>query len=40
MKDLEERVITRHDFQGSWNYTFAPVPRPAAPRARPGPARP
>ena len=31
MKDLEERVITRHDFQGSWNYTFAPVPRPAAP---------
>ena len=38
MKDLEERVITRHDFQGSWNYTFAPVPRPAAPAPAPAPA--
>ncbi len=32
------RVITRHDFQGSWNYTFAPVPRPAAPAPAPAPA--
>ncbi len=38
MKDLEEQVITRHDFQGSWNYTFAPVPRPAAPAPAPAPA--
>ena len=38
MKDLEDRVITRHAFHGGWNYTLLPVPRPAAP-APPGPAR-
>jgi hypothetical protein len=40
MKDLEDRVITRHDFHGGWNYTLLPVPRPAAPApepAQPGP---
>ena len=31
MKDLEDRVITRHAFHGGWNYTLLPVPRPAAP---------
>jgi hypothetical protein len=39
MKDLEDRVITRHDFHGGWNYAFAPVPRPPAP-APPAPAGP
>jgi hypothetical protein len=31
MKNLEDRVITRHAFHGGWNYTLLPVPRPAAP---------
>ena len=39
MKDLEQRVITRHGFHGGWNYTLLPVPRPAAPApGRPRPA--
>ncbi len=29
MRDLEQRVMTRHDFHGAWNYTLAPIPRPA-----------
>ena len=29
IKDLEDRVITRHAFHGGWNYTLLPVPRPA-----------
>jgi len=43
MKDLEDRVITRHAFHGGWNYTLLPAPRPApapedpAPTAPPGP---
>ncbi len=42
MKDLEDRVITRHAFHGDWNYTLLPVPGPApepdpAPAPRPGP---
>ena len=37
MKDLENRVITRHGFHGDWNYTLAPVPRPAGPAATPAP---
>jgi Rhodopirellula transposase DDE domain len=40
MKDLEERVITRHDFHGGWNYTLLPVPRPAAPAPEPAPPGP
>jgi hypothetical protein len=39
MKDLEDRVITRHDFHGGWNYAFAPAPRPPAP-VPPAPAGP
>ena len=38
INDLEDRVITRHAFHGDWNYTLAPVPRPASPA--PGPAPP
>jgi hypothetical protein len=39
MKDLHERVLARHGFHGSWNYTIRPAaalqdPPPAAP---PGP---
>ena len=37
MKDLEDRVITRHGFHGDWNYTLAPVPRPAGPAPAPAP---
>jgi hypothetical protein len=40
MKDLEKRVITRHDFHGDWNYTLLPVPRPAAPAPAPAPPGP
>ena len=45
MKDLEDRVITRHGFHGDWNYTLLAVPRPApdpgpAPAAAPPPPRP
>ena len=40
MKDLEERVITRHRFHGGWNYTLLPVPRPAAPPPEPAPPGP
>ena len=40
MKELEERVITRHDFHGDWNYTLPPVPRPAAPAPEPAPPGP
>ena len=38
MKELEDRVITRHGFHGDWNYTLPPVPRPAT--AAPAPAPP
>src|SRR5487761_1622812 len=38
MKELEERVITRHGFHGGWNYTLLPVPRPAP--AAPAPPAP
>ena len=38
MKDLEDRVITRHGFHGDWNYTLLAVPRPAPdPGPRPAP---
>ena len=37
MKDLEDRVLTRHDFHGGWDYTLLPVPRPAAPAPAPAP---
>jgi hypothetical protein len=39
MTDLETRTLTRHAFHGDWNYTFAPVPRPApaGPAAAPPP---
>ena len=39
MKDLETRALTRHAFHGDWNYTFAPVlrPAPAGPAAAPPP---
>ncbi len=40
MKDLEDRVITRHAFHSGWNYTLAPVPRPAPPAPGPAPASP
>ena len=47
MRDLEDRVITRHGFHGDWNYTILPVPRPAPgppgrnrPRRCPGSAPP
>ena len=40
MKDLEQRVITRHGFHGGWNYTLLPVPRPAAPAPEPAPPGP
>ena len=36
MKDLEDRHLTRHGFHGEWNYTLAPVPRPA-PEPEPAP---
>jgi transposase len=39
MKDLEDRVITRHGFHGDWNYTLLAVPRPA-PDPGPQPAPP
>jgi len=37
MKDIEDRLLTRHEFHGEWNYAFAPVLRPA-PAPPPGPA--
>jgi hypothetical protein len=40
MKELEDRVITRHGFHGGWNYAFAPVPRPATPAPAPPPPGP
>ena len=41
MKDLEDRVITRHGFHGDWNYTILAVPRPAPdPGPAPAPAPP
>ena len=45
MKDLEDRVITRHGFHGDWNYTILPAPRPdpdpgSAPAPAPQPSRP
>jgi hypothetical protein len=39
MKDIEDRLLTRHEFHGEWNYAFLPVPRPA-PEPEPVPARP
>ena len=43
MKDIEDRCLTRHDWNGEWNYTLQAVPRPAPepgppPAAPPGPA--
>jgi len=35
MKDIEDRLLTRHQFHGEWNYALLPVPRPAP---EPGPA--
>ena len=35
IKDIEDRLLTRHEFHGEWNYTLLPVPRPAP---EPGPA--
>ena len=42
MRDIEDRCLTRHDYQGQWNYTLLAVPRPAQPPASPPPppARP
>jgi DDE family transposase len=40
MRDLEDRAVTRHGFHGEWNYTLAPVPRPAPQQAPAPPARP
>ena len=40
MRDLEDRVITRHAFHGGWNYTLAPVPHPATPAPAPTPPGP
>ena len=41
MRELEDTVLTRHDFHGDWNYTLQPVPRAApAPAAGPEPAAP
>jgi Rhodopirellula transposase DDE domain len=41
IKDLEDRVITRHGFHGDWNYTIGAVPRPAPdPGPRPAPPPP
>ena len=40
MKDLEDRVITRHRFHGDWNYTLPPVPRPATAAPAPPPPGP
>jgi hypothetical protein len=40
MKDLEDRLLTRHQFHGEWNYALLPVPRPAPEQApAPAPAR-
>jgi hypothetical protein len=43
MKDLEGRILARHGFQGSWNYTIRPAPAATpedlAPPAPPGPDR-
>jgi hypothetical protein len=38
MKDLEDRLLTRHQFHGEWNYALLPVPRPA-PAPPPAPAQ-
>src|SRR5215475_8721226 len=38
VKDLEDRVLTRHDFHGEWNYTLAPDPAPPGPPPGPPPA--
>jgi hypothetical protein len=39
IKDIEERLLIRHQFHGEWNYALLPVPRPA-PQPAPEPARP
>ena len=40
MKDIEDRLLTRHQFHGEWNYALLPVPRPAPEQAPPpAPAR-
>ena len=39
MKELQDRLISRDDFHGAWNYTVLPVPRPA-PGPEPGAAAP
>ena len=38
MKDLEERVITRHGPHGEWNYTIRPAPDGPEPEPPPAPA--
>ena len=41
MKQLEDRVLARHDFHGDWNYTLLAAPRPAPdPAPEPAPAPP
>ena len=37
MRDIEDRVLARHQFHGEWNYAVLPVPRPV-PAPGPGPA--
>jgi hypothetical protein len=39
MQYLNDRVITRDEFRGEWNYAISPAPRPA-PQAAPAPSRP
>jgi hypothetical protein len=40
MKDIEDRLLTRRQFHGEWNYALLPVPRPAPePGPAPAPAR-
>jgi hypothetical protein len=36
IKDIEDRLLIRHEFHGEWNYTLLPVPRPA-PEPEPAP---
>ncbi len=37
MKDIEDRLLTRHQFHGEWNYALLPAPRPAPPPPPPPP---
>jgi hypothetical protein len=38
MNALEERILARHGFHGSWNYTFNPARARRTRRRRPRPA--